>query len=296
MRSAHSSRPDATVTAALRAKSTMRAVVLSEPGRAAAAARAGFVDRQARRPRGQPLPAGHCAARARARAGARARGRVRRVPPRRARPQGKPRGRPPPYQSLWAPCRSSPPLWSPQGAFPFMQRPTVLGHEVAGVVDKVGPGVERLAVGQRVASLHWASCGQCASCRYGAAPTRDAGGEDSSGQAGGGRRHRRSPTRAIAAITCHRRHYRPHDPHGRRRRAARGTRPAASARQTFSRSPPTAATPRPSVRGGCRLCHRVRGFGSPAADTPTPQWRASPASCRFPRAGARSRRRLSNAR
>ena len=52
-----------------------------------------------------------------------------------------------------------------QGAFPFMQKPTVLGHEIAGVVEKVGTGVERLHVGQKVASLHWASCGQCPACQ-----------------------------------------------------------------------------------------------------------------------------------
>eukprot|EP00048_Salpingoeca_helianthica_P016165 m.230769 g.230769 ORF g.230769 m.230769 type:complete len:377 (+) comp18144_c0_seq1:55-1185(+) len=54
-----------------------------------------------------------------------------------------------------------------QGAFPFMQRPTILGHEIAGVVAAVGPGVRGLAVGNRVASLHWAACGACPSCLRG---------------------------------------------------------------------------------------------------------------------------------
>ena len=44
------------------------------------------------------------------------------------------------------------------GGFPFMQQPTILGHEFAGVVDSVGNEVdpEVLAVGDRVVSLHWA--------------------------------------------------------------------------------------------------------------------------------------------
>ena len=42
--------------------------------------------------------------------------------------------------------------------------PAVLGHEGAGVVEAVGPGVERVRVGDHVA-LSWApSCGHCAEC------------------------------------------------------------------------------------------------------------------------------------
>jgi Zn-dependent alcohol dehydrogenase len=42
--------------------------------------------------------------------------------------------------------------------------PAVLGHEGAGVVEAVGPGVERVGAGDRVA-LSWApSCGVCAEC------------------------------------------------------------------------------------------------------------------------------------
>ena len=42
--------------------------------------------------------------------------------------------------------------------------PAVLGHEGAGLVEAVGPGVTRLAVGQQVA-LSWApSCGHCGEC------------------------------------------------------------------------------------------------------------------------------------
>jgi alcohol dehydrogenase len=42
--------------------------------------------------------------------------------------------------------------------------PAVLGHEGAGVVEAVGPGVSRVGVGDHVA-LSWApSCGQCSEC------------------------------------------------------------------------------------------------------------------------------------
>jgi S-(hydroxymethyl)glutathione dehydrogenase / alcohol dehydrogenase len=42
--------------------------------------------------------------------------------------------------------------------------PAVLGHEGAGVVEAVGPGVARVAAGDHVA-LSWApSCGECAEC------------------------------------------------------------------------------------------------------------------------------------
>src|SRR5271166_1883140 len=42
--------------------------------------------------------------------------------------------------------------------------PAVLGHEGAGVVEQVGPGVGRVEVGDHVA-LSWApSCGTCAEC------------------------------------------------------------------------------------------------------------------------------------
>ena len=47
------------------------------------------------------------------------------------------------------------------GRFP-LDRPIVLGHEGAGVVEAIGPGVTRVAPGDHVA-LSWApSCGHCA--------------------------------------------------------------------------------------------------------------------------------------
>lgn len=51
------------------------------------------------------------------------------------------------------------------GTFPT-PLPVVLGHEGAGVVEAVGPGVTALAEGDRVA-LSYDSCGGCASCAGG---------------------------------------------------------------------------------------------------------------------------------
>lgn len=44
------------------------------------------------------------------------------------------------------------------------QVPQVLGHEASGVVDAVGPGVEALAVGDKVVLTPIASCGRCHWC------------------------------------------------------------------------------------------------------------------------------------
>ena len=45
--------------------------------------------------------------------------------------------------------------------------PRVLGHEVSGVVDAVGPGVARFAVGDRVMVTHHVPCNTCRYCRTG---------------------------------------------------------------------------------------------------------------------------------
>ncbi|MBC8243948.1 MAG: alcohol dehydrogenase catalytic domain-containing protein [Verrucomicrobia bacterium] len=49
--------------------------------------------------------------------------------------------------------------------------PATLGHECAGTVAEVGPGVTSLTVGQRVAVDPAISCGQCDQCRAGRAHT-----------------------------------------------------------------------------------------------------------------------------
>ncbi len=48
--------------------------------------------------------------------------------------------------------------------------PVVLGHEAAGVVEKVGPGVETVSPGDHVCSSYIPSCGKCAYC-IGGQPT-----------------------------------------------------------------------------------------------------------------------------
>jgi D-arabinose 1-dehydrogenase-like Zn-dependent alcohol dehydrogenase len=54
------------------------------------------------------------------------------------------------------------------GIFPGIQYPRVPGHEVAGVVDAVGPGVVRWKPGDRVGvGWHGGQCGYCDNCRRG---------------------------------------------------------------------------------------------------------------------------------
>jgi D-arabinose 1-dehydrogenase-like Zn-dependent alcohol dehydrogenase len=55
-----------------------------------------------------------------------------------------------------------------EGHWPGLQYPRVPGHEVAGVIDEVGPGVTAWKKGQRVGvGWHGGHCGQCAPCRRG---------------------------------------------------------------------------------------------------------------------------------
>lgn len=55
-----------------------------------------------------------------------------------------------------------------EGHWPGLQYPRVTGHEIAGVVDAVGPGVAIWKKGQRVGvGWHGGHCGHCASCRRG---------------------------------------------------------------------------------------------------------------------------------
>jgi D-arabinose 1-dehydrogenase-like Zn-dependent alcohol dehydrogenase len=55
-----------------------------------------------------------------------------------------------------------------EGLFPGIQYPRVPGHEIAGVIDKVGKDVTQWKPGQRVAvGWHGGHCGHCESCRRG---------------------------------------------------------------------------------------------------------------------------------
>ena len=54
------------------------------------------------------------------------------------------------------------------GAFPGLQLPRTPGHEIAGVIDAVGSGVDQWRVGERVGvGWHGGHCFQCNACRRG---------------------------------------------------------------------------------------------------------------------------------
>ena len=54
------------------------------------------------------------------------------------------------------------------GLFPGIRYPRVPGHEVAGVIDALGPHVQGWKVGERVGvGWHGGHCGKCDSCRRG---------------------------------------------------------------------------------------------------------------------------------
>jgi propanol-preferring alcohol dehydrogenase len=54
------------------------------------------------------------------------------------------------------------------GTRPVRSLPLVPGHEVAGLVEAVGPGVEQPMAGDRVCLHYLTSCGFCEACRRGA--------------------------------------------------------------------------------------------------------------------------------
>ncbi|HEV7133385.1 MAG TPA: alcohol dehydrogenase catalytic domain-containing protein [Solirubrobacteraceae bacterium] len=55
-------------------------------------------------------------------------------------------------------------LYTASGADPSGYAPTVLGHEGAGVVEKIGPGVTLVAPGDHVVTLFSPQCGECVHC------------------------------------------------------------------------------------------------------------------------------------
>lgn len=58
-------------------------------------------------------------------------------------------------------------LYTASGADPSGYAPCVLGHEGAGVVEELGPGVRDLAKGDHVVTLFSPECGRCVHCRSG---------------------------------------------------------------------------------------------------------------------------------
>src|SRR5512143_2683972 len=56
--------------------------------------------------------------------------------------------------------------WAPW-AGKHIKTPRVIGHEFAGVVERLGPGVDSVSVGARVSAESHYSCGNCYQCRTG---------------------------------------------------------------------------------------------------------------------------------
>ncbi|TAM07040.1 MAG: alcohol dehydrogenase [Paraburkholderia sp.] len=55
-----------------------------------------------------------------------------------------------------------------EGHWPGLQFPRVPGHEIAGVIEKLGPRVDEWQVGQRIGvGWHGGHCGHCEHCRRG---------------------------------------------------------------------------------------------------------------------------------
>jgi D-arabinose 1-dehydrogenase-like Zn-dependent alcohol dehydrogenase len=50
---------------------------------------------------------------------------------------------------------------------PAVKLPRILGHEIAGVVEELGPEATGVCVGDRRAVYAWGGCGQCAQCQGG---------------------------------------------------------------------------------------------------------------------------------
>ena len=56
-------------------------------------------------------------------------------------------------------------MYTASGADPSGYAPTVLGHEGAGIVERVGEGVSSVAAGDRVVTLFSPQCRECVHCR-----------------------------------------------------------------------------------------------------------------------------------
>src|SRR5437879_2694942 len=52
-----------------------------------------------------------------------------------------------------------------QGTGPEAYRGVIAGHEPCGIIERVGPGVQRFKEGDRVIVYHIAGCGLCRDCR-----------------------------------------------------------------------------------------------------------------------------------
>jgi D-arabinose 1-dehydrogenase-like Zn-dependent alcohol dehydrogenase len=52
-----------------------------------------------------------------------------------------------------------------RGLNPLVTLPRIPGHEISGVVVRLGEGVTTLRLGERVTVLPYTSCGACTACR-----------------------------------------------------------------------------------------------------------------------------------
>ncbi|HTE19952.1 MAG TPA: alcohol dehydrogenase catalytic domain-containing protein, partial [Armatimonadota bacterium] len=64
-------------------------------------------------------------------------------------------------------CRTD--VYAAEGRIP-VREPVVLGHEFAGVVEAVAPGVAAVRLGDRVTAMPWVPCGECRECRSAGGP------------------------------------------------------------------------------------------------------------------------------
>jgi len=88
-----------------------------------------------------------------------------------------------------------------EGNWPGMKYPFVAGHEVAGKVEKVGPGLNRFKVGQSV-GVGWNGgyCSHCAPCREGEFPYCTTGATTAVAFDGGFAEYMVAPETAVAAM------------------------------------------------------------------------------------------------
>ena len=110
--------------------------------------------------------------------------------------------------------------------------PMALGHEAAGVVEELGPGVDDLAKGDHVVMVFVPSCGHCLPCAEGRPALCEPGG--------GGQRRRHAAVRRAAAAPERRRRSTTisasrRSPSTRRSRAARWSGSTRSCRSTRRR-------------------------------------------------------------
>jgi len=87
------------------------------------------------------------------------------------------------------------------GHWPGLKYPRVPGHEVAGVIDEVGAGVNAFTTGQRV-GVGWygGHCGECRPCRRGDFAACVRGGITGIGFDGGYQEYMVAPAQALAPI------------------------------------------------------------------------------------------------